>query len=116
MYTQTNKWKKGSKLFIPETARKEVFYAKVLKVGPGRAVDVDEDNKPIVMPMKVEPGQDILFSRYHGERIEIDGKEYIVMRQDDVLGLVNVGEDGWFKPAGTGDLDERSLEEAKDVW
>lgn len=116
MYAQGNKWRQGSKLIIPDTAKEEVFFARVLAVGPGRTIDLDTDRLPIRKPMFVSPGDDVVFQRYHGERIEIEGGFYVLMRQDDVLSKIKVPmeHDGFFKLAESGsDVNEEALAGAK---
>ena len=89
MLMQTDKWKEGSRIIIPDIAKEEVFVAEVLRVGPGRAIEYDETKQErIRMKPDVTEGETILFARYHGERIEIDGAYYLVLREDDILGRI----------------------------
>jgi chaperonin GroES len=116
MYAQTGTWKTGSKIIIPDTAREEVFFAHVVAVGPGRTIDVDPQGEIVRKPMTVKPNDDVVFARYHGERIVIEGSLYILMRQDDVLATITMdkaGKDTFFKLAGVNDSDEAALEGAK---
>jgi chaperonin GroES len=74
--------KKGG-IIIPDTAKEKPQQAEVIAVGPG---DVGEDGKRI--PMEVKKGDRILIGKYAGTEVKIDGKEYIIMREDDVLAII----------------------------
>jgi len=70
--------KKGG-IIIPDTAKEKPQQAKVIAVAkPGK----DEE------PMQVKKGDKILFSKYAGAEIEMDGKEYLMMQEDDILGII----------------------------
>ncbi|MBA3030601.1 MAG: co-chaperone GroES [Proteobacteria bacterium] len=71
-------------IIIPDTAKEKPQEGKVLAVGPGR-----RDDKGKLVPMDVKVGDRVLFSKYAGSEIKIDGKEHIVMREDDILGILN---------------------------
>ncbi|MBF0390172.1 MAG: co-chaperone GroES [Desulfamplus sp.] len=70
-------------IIIPDTAKEKPAEGKVVAVGKGR---VGEDGTLIAMELKV--GDRILFSKYGGTDVKIDGNEYLIMRQDDVLGVI----------------------------
>jgi chaperonin GroES len=70
-------------LFIPDTAKEKPQQGKVIAVGKGK---VTEDGKLLGMDVKV--GDRILFGKYSGTEIKIEGKEYLMMREDDVLGVI----------------------------
>jgi chaperonin GroES len=70
-------------LFIPDTAKEKPQQGKVIAVGKGK---VTEDGKLLGMDVKV--GDRILFGKYAGTEIKIEGKEYLMMREDDVLGVI----------------------------
>jgi chaperonin GroES len=70
-------------LFIPDTAKEKPAEGKVIASGNGR---LGEDGK--LLPMDVKVGDRVLFSKYGGTEIKIDGIDYVIMRQDDVLGVV----------------------------
>jgi chaperonin GroES len=70
-------------IIIPDTAKEKPAEGKVAAVGKGK---VDEDGKPI--PMEVKKGDRILFGKYSGTEIKIEGEEYLIMREDDVLGII----------------------------
>jgi chaperonin GroES len=70
-------------LIIPDTAKEKPQQGKVVAVGKGK---VTEDGK--VLSMDVKEGDRILFGKYSGTEVKLDGKEYLIMREDDVLGIV----------------------------
>ncbi|MBF0572895.1 MAG: co-chaperone GroES [Desulfamplus sp.] len=71
-------------IIIPDTAKEKPAEGKVVAVGKGR---VGEDGK--LIPMELKVGDRILFSKYGGTDVKIDGVDYLIMRQDDVLGVVD---------------------------
>jgi len=71
-------------IIIPDTAKEKPAEGKVVAVGKGK---VDENGKPIAM--EVKKGDRILFGKYSGTEVKIDGKEYLIMREDDVLGIID---------------------------
>jgi chaperonin GroES len=70
-------------IIIPDTAKEKPQEGKVIAVGPGRK---DKDGK--LIPMDVKKGDRILFGKYSGTEIKIDGTEYLIMRVDDILGVL----------------------------
>ena len=70
-------------IIIPDTAKEKPAEGKVVSVGKGK---VDDTGKPI--PMEVKKGDRILFGKYSGTEIKIEGVEYLIMREDDVLGII----------------------------
>ncbi len=74
--------KKGG-IIIPDTAKEKPQEGEVVAVGPGA---IGEDGKRI--PMEVKKGDRILMGKYAGTDVKIDGKEYIIMREDDVLAII----------------------------
>ena len=70
-------------IFIPDTAKEKPQEGKVIAVGPGK---VGDDGKRV--PIEVKAGDRILFSKYAGTEIEIDGVEHIFMREEDILGVL----------------------------
>ena len=74
--------KKGG-IIIPDTAREKPQEGKVIAVGPGA---VGEDGERIAMDVK--KGDRILMGKYSGTEVKIDGDEYIIMREEDVLAII----------------------------
>ncbi|MBF0100948.1 MAG: co-chaperone GroES [Desulfobacterales bacterium] len=70
-------------IYIPDTAKEKPAEGKVVAVGKGKLSD---DGK--VLPLELKTGDRILFSKYAGNEIKIDGEEYLIMREDDVLGVI----------------------------
>jgi chaperonin GroES len=70
-------------LFIPDSAKEKPQKASVVAVGKGKRL---EDGS--VVPLDVKVGDTILFGKYSGSDIKIDGQEYMIMREDEVLGIV----------------------------
>jgi len=70
-------------IIIPDTAKEKPQEGKVVAVGKGK---VGEDGK--VQPLDVKKGDKILFSKYAGTEVTIDGDEHLIMREDDVLGVI----------------------------
>ncbi len=75
--------KTASGLYIPENAKEKPQRGKVLSVGKGK---VREDGT--VQPMDVRSGDQILFGKYAGTEVKIDGSDFLIMREDDVLGVL----------------------------
>jgi chaperonin GroES len=69
-------------LIIPDTAKEKPHEGKVIAVGPGK----NEDGK--VIPVDVKAGDRILFSKYSGTEIKLDGEEHLILREDDILGVI----------------------------
>lgn len=70
-------------IIIPDTAKEKPVEGKVIAVGKGK---VSEDGK--VMPLDVKKGDRILFGKYAGTEVKIKGEEHLIMREDDVLGVI----------------------------
>ncbi|ORJ54969.1 co-chaperone GroES [Geothermobacter hydrogeniphilus] len=73
----------ASGLIIPDTAKEKPQQGKVIAVGNGKKT---EDGK--VLPLDVKAGDTVLFGKYAGTEVKVDGKEYLMMREDDVMGIV----------------------------
>jgi chaperonin GroES len=69
-------------IIIPDTAKEKPQQGRVVAVGKGRVND-----KGDVFPLDVKAGDTVLFSKYAGTEIKIDGKEYLIIREDEVLGV-----------------------------
>ncbi|MCA1793448.1 MAG: co-chaperone GroES [Desulfotignum sp.] len=70
-------------IIIPDTAKEKPAEGKVVATGNGR---MGEDGK--LLPMDVKVGDRVLFSKYGGTDVKIDGEDYLILRQDDVLGII----------------------------
>jgi len=70
-------------LFIPETAKEKPQRGEIVAVGNGKKT---EDGK--VLPLDVKVGDKVLFGKYAGTEIKVDGDEYLMMREDDLLAVV----------------------------
>ena len=73
----------GGMLVLPETAKEKPQQGKVLAVGAGRR---DEQGKRI--EMDVEQGQTVLFAKYAGTEVKLGGKKVLIMKESDILGIV----------------------------
>ncbi len=71
-------------LFIPDTAKEKPQKGQIIATGKGR---VTEDGK--VLPLEVKAGDRVLFSKYAGTELKFDGAEYLMMREEDILGIIN---------------------------
>ena len=71
-------------IIIPDSAKEKPQEGEVVAVGKGKRL---EDGK--VIPLDVQPGDRILFGKYSGSDIKIDGDEYLIMREDEVLGILD---------------------------
>jgi chaperonin GroES len=78
--------KTASGLFIPDSAKEKPQEGEVVAVGQGKR---NEDGK--LIPLDVKAGDRILFGKYSGSDIKIDGEEYLIMREDEVLGVLEGG-------------------------
>ncbi|MBW1778136.1 MAG: co-chaperone GroES [Deltaproteobacteria bacterium] len=71
-------------IIIPDTAKEKPQEGKVVALGPGKP---DKDGKRV--PLEVKKGDRILFSKYAGTDIKIDGVEHVFMKEDDILGILD---------------------------
>jgi chaperonin GroES len=71
-------------IIIPDTAKEKPQKGEVMATGKGR---VTEDGK--TLPLEVKAGDKVLFSKYSGTELKLDGKEYLMIREEDVLGVFN---------------------------
>ncbi len=74
--------KKGG-IIIPDTAKEKPQQGRVIEVGEGR-----RDEKGNRIPLDVKKGDIILFGKYAGSEVKIEDKEYLIIREDDVLGII----------------------------
>ncbi len=71
-------------IFIPDTAKEKPQEGKVVAVGKGK---VNDDGK--ITPLDVKVNDRVLFGKYSGSEINIDGEEHMIMREDDILGIID---------------------------
>jgi len=74
---------KHGSIIIPDTAKEKPQEGKVVAVGTGR---MTEDGKKL--PLALKEGDRILFGKYSGSEVKLDGQEYLIMKEEDVLGIV----------------------------
>ncbi len=70
-------------IIIPDTAKEKPQQGKVIAVGKGK---IEKDGK--VTPLDVKAGDTVLFGKYAGQEIKVDGDEYLIMREEEVLGVI----------------------------
>jgi chaperonin GroES len=71
-------------IIIPDTAKEKPQRGEIVATGKGR---VTEDGK--TLPLEVKVGDKVLFSKYSGTELKLDGSEYLMMREEDILGILN---------------------------
>ena len=71
-----------SGIVLPGAAKEKPQMAEVISVGPGGIVDGKQ------ITMEVKPGDKIIFSKYSGNEVKLDGEEYTILKQDEILGIV----------------------------
>ncbi len=77
------KEKTAGGIIIPDTAKEKPQKGEVIAIGPGKC---DEKGKRI--PLEVKKGDRVLFSKYAGNEIKVDGVEHLIMSEDDILGIM----------------------------
>jgi chaperonin GroES len=70
-------------IIIPDTAKEKPQEGRVVAVGPGKMDDAGKR-----MPLAVKKGQKVLFGKYAGTEIKIDGKIHLIMHEDDIIGII----------------------------
>ena len=80
--TEPKEERKGG-IIIPETAKEKPQEGEVVSTGKGKTT---EDGK--VLPMNVKPGDRVLYGKYTGTEIKIDNQDYLIVSQDDILGIL----------------------------
>jgi chaperonin GroES len=75
----------ASGLYIPETAQEKPQKGTVVAVGPGKYADLTGN----LIPLSVKIGDQVLYGKYSGQEITIDGKEFLIMRESDIIGTIN---------------------------
>jgi len=71
-------------IIIPDTAKEKPAEGEVMAVGPGKSNDKGDR-----VAMQVKAGDRVLFSKYSGTDVKIDGEDFLIMREDDVLGIID---------------------------
>ena len=71
-------------LYIPDTAKEKPMQGTVIAVGPGK---LSEANERITPDVKV--GQKVLYGKYSGTEVSVDGEEYLILRESDILAIIN---------------------------
>lgn len=79
----SDKEEKIGNIYIPDTAKEKPQEGTVIAVGPGK---VSEDGKEI--PMQVKTGDKVLFGKYSGTEIKESGKDYLIVRESDILAII----------------------------
>lgn len=75
---------KKSGIIIPDTAKEKPQEGKIVSVGKGKLTDEGK-----LLPMDVKSGDRVLYGKYSGTEIKIDDEEYIILGQDDILGILS---------------------------
>lgn len=70
-------------IYIPDTAKEKPQMGQIISVGNGKKT---EDGK--VVPVDVKAGDRVLFGKYAGTEVKVDGNDYLIMREDDILGVI----------------------------
>ena len=76
--------KTKSGIVLPDTAKEKPQMGKVLAVGPGKIMDNGQR-----VPLEVKEGETVLFAKYAGTEVKLDGEEYMLLKESDVLAIVN---------------------------
>ena len=74
---------KVGSIFIPDTAKEKPQEGKIIAAGPGKASDKGE-----IVAMEVKVGDKVLYGKYSGTEVTIDGEDYLIMRESDVLAII----------------------------
>ena len=75
--------KSAGGIVLPDSAKEKPMRGKIVAVGPGKMLDSGN-----LIPLGVQPGDEVLFGKYSGTEVKIEGKELVVMREDDIMGIV----------------------------
>jgi chaperonin GroES len=73
-------------IVLPDTAKEKPQEGEVIAVGPGKLLDSGK-----LCPVDVKVGDKIIFAKYGGTEVKVDGEDYIILRQDDVLAILDKG-------------------------
>lgn len=74
--------KSAGGLYIPDSAKEKPMLGKVVAVGPGKVLE-----NGTKLTMNVKEGDQVLFGKYSGTEVKIEGEDYLIMREDDILGI-----------------------------
>jgi len=74
----------ASGLYIPDSAKEKPVQAKVIAVGNGK---IGEDGK--VRPLDIKAGDTVLFGKYSGSEVKLDGEEHLILREEDILAILD---------------------------
>jgi chaperonin GroES len=75
--------KSSGGIVIPDTATEKPIRGEVVSVGSGKILDNGE-----VRPVDVKPGDEVLFGKYSGTEVKVEGEELLVMREEDIMGVI----------------------------
>lgn len=70
-------------IVIPDAAKEKPSRGKVVAIGTGKLLDNGQ-----VIPLAIKVGQEVLFGKYAGTEVKLDGEEYLVMKEDDIMGII----------------------------
>jgi chaperonin GroES len=84
----------ASGIVIPDTAREKPEQGEVIAIGSGRLMP-----NGTLLALQVKPGQRVLFSKYSGQTVTLDGEEYLVLKEEDVLGVIEPAQESGLKKA-----------------
>jgi len=71
-------------LYIPDTAKEKPMQGTIVALGPGKLSDENERIKP-----DVKVGQKVLYGKYSGTEVSVDGEEFLILRESDILAIIN---------------------------
>jgi len=71
-------------IIIPDTAKEKPIQGEVVSVGPGA-----RDEKGVIQPLDVKAGDRVLFGKWSGTEVKIDGADYLIMKESDILGVLD---------------------------
>lgn len=71
-------------IIIPDTAKEKPYEGEVIAAGKGRVL---EDGR--IQPLEVKKGDKVIYTKYGGTEVKIEGEEYLLMREDDILGIIS---------------------------
>jgi chaperonin GroES len=70
-------------IFIPDTVQEKPMEGEIVAVGPGA-----RDEKGTIVPLDVKPGDRILFGKWSGSEVKLDGEELLIMKESDIMGII----------------------------